>query len=102
VAKDYKCSRCNQAFDWEELVQTPVGNLFCSDCWPKVDPQREPKRKCPVDATEMTKQVIRDVVMVDRCSTCGGIWFDKHELRAVQKMAKQAGFEEGFFSGFLS
>jgi Zn-finger nucleic acid-binding protein len=41
------------------------------------------------------------MAIVDRCLTCGGIWFDQHELRAVQKMATDAGWDVRFFLGFF-
>jgi len=45
------------------------------------------KRFCPVDGTEMQVMRIKfsptNVVEIDRCPKCGGIWFDKGELNKI-------------------
>lgn len=38
--------------------------------------------KCPHDGRAMEKQEL-DGVTIDRCSSCGGTWFDAKELRRV-------------------
>lgn len=38
--------------------------------------------ECPHDGNAMEKHVVDDVV-VDRCKSCGGTWFDAKELRRV-------------------
>jgi hypothetical protein len=83
------------------MVQTPEGNLFCPECWPKLDAQNEPKRKCPVDGAEMQKRLVAGLVLIDTCSSCGGTWFDKHELNVIRERWKEAGWGEGFFVGWL-
>jgi Zn-finger nucleic acid-binding protein len=40
--------------------------------------------KCPVDNTELKEQEYERAVMVDACSTCGGMWMDQWELKAIQ------------------
>lgn len=39
---------------------------------------------CPHDGKELSKLVVESVV-IDRCGTCGGTWFDAKELRRVAK-----------------
>ncbi len=82
-------------------MQTSEGHLFCPECQPKVDAKNEPKRKCPVDGTEMGKRMVAGLVLIDTCPSCGGTWFDKHELKVIQKRWKDAGWNEGFFIGWL-
>lgn len=38
--------------------------------------------ECPHDGKSMEKQEIEGV-LIDRCTTCGGTWFDAKELRRV-------------------
>ncbi|HUR68652.1 MAG TPA: zf-TFIIB domain-containing protein [Candidatus Thermoplasmatota archaeon] len=38
--------------------------------------------ECPHDGKAMAKVVVETVV-IDRCETCGGTWFDAKELRRV-------------------
>ena len=96
---DYYCVRCNGAFKWEQLKQTPSGNLFCSPCWQELT--NEPIRHCPVDNAEMEKKRVMDLFNIDRCPRCDGVWFDKGELRAIEKKAKEEGRAEGFFIGLI-
>ena len=97
----FYCSRCSEGYKWEQMVQTSEGNLFCPECWPKLDAKNEPKRKCPVDGNEMQKRLVAGLVLIDTCSACGGTWFDKHELKVIQQRWKDAAWNEGFFVGWL-
>jgi Zn-finger nucleic acid-binding protein len=66
-----------------------------------MDPKNEPTRKCPVDGAGMTKRLVSDVILIDTCAQCGGIWFDKGELEVMRKKSKDAGWNEGFVIGML-
>jgi len=99
MSDDYNCARCGLAFKWEQLIQTPMGNLFCVDCWQAF--KNEPLRKCPVDNIDMKKEVVAEIIQVDRCTICGGIWFDKNELKVVQEQWKETGFREAASLGVL-
>lgn len=90
---DYFCYRCNQPFTWDQLTTSPAGNLFCAECCNKLN--NETIRKCPVDSSDMEKKRVLDRFLIDRCQQCGGIWFDKGELKIVQQKAKDAGMNEG-------
>jgi Zn-finger nucleic acid-binding protein len=46
------------------------------------DVEAEATLECPHDAHPMAK-VLVDGVTVDRCTSCGGTWFDEEELRRV-------------------
>ena len=96
---DYNCVRCQGAFKWEELQQTPAGNLFCASCWHALND--EATRRCPVDDAEMEKKRIMDVWVIDRCPRCDGVWFDKGDLHALEQAAKKEGMAEGFLLGFI-
>jgi hypothetical protein len=80
---DYQCTKCKREFKWEKLTQTPEGNLFCAECWQLF--KNEPKRLCPVDGSEMEKHLVAEVVNLDRCRKCDGVWFDGGEFAQVVK-----------------
>ncbi|HEY6804625.1 MAG TPA: zf-TFIIB domain-containing protein [Pyrinomonadaceae bacterium] len=88
-AEEYFCFRCGAKYNWGDLTTSRAGNLLCLRCVEQLE--NEPVRKCPVDGTEMKKQRVLDKFMVDRCPECGGTWFDKGELKVVQKAAYEAG-----------
>ena len=90
---DYKCWRCNQDFKWVQLTTTRVGNLLCAKCSDELN--NEALRKCPVDGTGMEKLRVLDKFLIDKCKECGGVWFDKGELRVVQEAARQVGYVDG-------
>jgi hypothetical protein len=93
---DYQCWRCNRDFKWEQLITTRAGNPLCSKCTDELN--NEALRKCPVDGADMEKKRVLDKFLIDKCSECGGVWFDKGELRVVQEAARQVGYEEAAMS----
>jgi len=99
MSDDYECARCGAKHKREELTQTSSGSLFCSSCWNSL--KNEPKRRCPIDDSEMNRHVVSDVVFIDTCSKCGGSWFDRGELDVIRKMWRENGWKEGFFLGWL-
>jgi Zn-finger nucleic acid-binding protein len=46
--------------------------------------------KCPKCGTESLKQFMVNDVVIERCSSCSGTWFDAREL--VQLLAEDAGY----------
>ena len=92
---DFYCFRCGKGFKWEQMIATTAGNLFCPECAPLMDPKNEPIRKCPIDNTDMKKQLVADVFIIDGCPTCGGVWLDKGELEIIEKKSKDEGWRRG-------
>lgn len=41
--------------------------------------------QCPRDGATLTRETYEGDVVVDRCTTCAGIWLDAGELRDVQE-----------------
>jgi hypothetical protein len=91
-----RCIRCGESFKFEQLEVSPEGFGICHSCAVKISGASEPKRFCPVDGKEMDKVFIRNVVLVDRCPACRGVWFDGDEL----EMAEQETLVDGF-SNFM-
>ncbi|MFV1986940.1 MAG: zf-TFIIB domain-containing protein [Gemmatimonadota bacterium] len=48
-----------------------------------------------MDQAPLSKEVVWNVVL-DRCTQCGGIWFDDGELRLLINGREIEGFLEGF------
>jgi hypothetical protein len=82
-----RCLLCNNHFKFEELTLGPGGFSLCRNCAPKVDPN-EPTRLCPRDGSRMTKELIENLVYIDRCKSCGGFWFDKNEINVIRQIVK--------------
>jgi Zn-finger nucleic acid-binding protein len=49
----------------------------------------------------MKKRLVADVVVIDVCAKCGGLWFDRGELEVIEKKSREVGWNEGFFLGML-
>lgn len=49
----------------------------------------------------MQKRLIYDIAIIDACSECGGIWFDKGELELLKKKDADENWDKGFFWGML-
>ena len=43
------------------------------------------------------------MILIDRCSECGGIWLDAGELKALEQFfERESGVHDGFFKRFFS
>ena len=82
-----RCLRCRNHFKFEELTLGPGGYSLCPSCAPKIDPN-EPARPCPADGSKMKKELIENLVLIDRCESCGGMWFDKNEIEVIRDIVK--------------
>jgi hypothetical protein len=89
-----RCIRCRNYFKFEQLETGPDGFGVCAPCGLKISGADEPKRLCPVDGIEMDKAFIRNVVLVDRCPACKGVWFDGDELEIVERGMRADGFAD--------
>jgi hypothetical protein len=101
MSDEWNCVRCGGDFQWEQLTSTAAGNLFCRECFSTIDPASEPIRKCPVEGSNMKKQLVQDLFLIDICPDCGGVWLDKGELKIIKKTAKDEGWNWGFVIGSL-
>lgn len=95
----YNCRRCGAEHEWELMISTREGNLFCPTCWKQLT--TEAKRNCPVDGAEMKKRLVAEVILIDVCPVCQGTWFDKSELEVLLKRAKDDGSNWGFAFGTI-
>ena len=78
-----KCGRCGHRTR-HEYQGSPICEPCELDVKAKVKADAEQPRSCPVDGAKMGKEIIYAIV-VDRCPTCRGIWFDGGELEHVKK-----------------
>jgi Transcription factor zinc-finger len=101
MAADQNCFRCGQSYESNQLTASSQGNRFCPSCWSKINARIETVRKCPVDSAEMKKRLVADAVVIDVCTKCGGLWFDKGELEIIEKKSREMGWQQGFFSSIM-
>ena len=78
-----KCHRCGQ-----KTRRIREKNPTCGHCISILDSRNEEIRKCPIDDTEMKKEIIHNIIL-DRCPECTGIWFDKNELESLEDLINQ-------------
>ncbi len=100
----HDCIRCNTHYDFasltvEELTTSDREFNVCVACTTKLNPQAETTRHCPVDGEPMRKLVIYDVVLIDKCYQCGGVWLDHNELRVIEKVVSTNAALGGFMLG---
>lgn len=50
--------------------------------------------QCPRDGTTLTSEKYEGDVVIDRCSSCGGIWLDSGELKTIQETMEHDYSEE--------
>ncbi len=93
------CVRCGKQRTKREYAGVPT----CENCQKllvaSLEAMAENARQCPVHATEMTKEIVLNIV-VDRCPTCEGIWLDGGELDLL-KQAIKAGMPDDFARAML-
>ena len=90
-----KCMRCGKQRTKHEVEGIPT----CDGCELKIKSEKESKHQCPVDGSEMSKDVVFNVI-IDRCPKCSGVWLDGGELDLVKK-GIQSGAPDNFGSGLL-
>ncbi len=79
-----KCLRCGRKRTKSQFEGLPT----CGPCELQIRADREQKRLCPVDGAPMKKEVNQNVI-VDRCTSCGGVWLDRGELDLIKKAIEQ-------------
>jgi Transcription factor zinc-finger len=104
MTKREDCIRCNQSYSFasltvEELTMSDREFDVCADCIATLNPAAEETRQCPVDGAPMRKLVIYDVVLIDKCYHCGGVWLDNNELRIIAKVVSTNAALGGFMLG---
>ena len=98
------CVRCSQSFSFasltvEELTTSDREFNVCAACTAYLNPTVEATRYCPIDGEPMRKLVIYDVVLIDKCYHCGGVWLDNNELRVIEKVVSTNAALGGFMLG---
>lgn len=76
------CESRNKADD------APVCESCAAEMELAVTAGEEEVRSCPVDGAKMTKEIAH-MVVIDRCSECGGVWLDSGELRLIRDDAEE-------------
>ena len=85
MSESEDCIRCSHVYRIEE-VSVEHEFVVCTDCTANLNPSQEAVRACPIDGREMKKLIIYDLVLIDKCEACGGIWLDQNELKIIAKI----------------
>jgi hypothetical protein len=91
------CARCGKQLTSAVHNGIPT----CERCLRDVKAKQEKIRVCIDDGTSMNKIVVGNVI-IDKCPTCSGIWFDKGELEALQRAKESRSWWWGFFWGTVT
>jgi hypothetical protein len=92
------CIRCRHDYRLED-VSIEHEFVICADCTTGLNPSRETQRVCPVDGRDMKKLIIYDLVLIDKCPGCGGIWLDQDELRTIARIVGVNAAVGGYLMG---
>ena len=61
---------------------------------------KEIKLKCPSDGTLM-KKCHNDLLIIDKCPKCQGIWLDKGELEDLEELSRSKGASSAYMIGAM-
>jgi Zn-finger nucleic acid-binding protein len=94
VEIDY-CTKCEgiwlDAGELELLLGEPEKAKALLDSF-KIDPEStEKKRKCPICDKKMQKVIVgssKPVLLIDKCRSGDGLWFDRGELKNIFEKAQ--------------
>ena len=89
------CVRCREQPSSEVMDGLPT----CARCAELIRQKAAIRRACPVDGTEMRKEIVQNILL-DRCPDCGGIWLEHDELEALLRVAAEHS-DEGFMNAVL-
>ncbi len=78
-----KCARCGKHRTRREYEGLPTCEICEKLIEAKIRAAKEQARQCPGDSTEMTKEILLNLV-IDRCPTCNGVWLDGGELEQMR------------------
>jgi hypothetical protein len=77
------CARCGKRRTKGRYEGVPT----CDKCKEllerKLAAAHESRRRCPIDAAEMDKEIVLNLIL-DRCPTCHGVWLDPGELEQLE------------------
>jgi len=101
MSENEDCIRCRRDYRLED-VSIEHEFVICTDCTPAINPAREQVRTCPIDGQEMKKLIIYDLVLIDKCVACGGIWLDQNELKIIARIVGVNAAVGGYLMGNIA
>jgi len=90
-----KCEFCRKN---KTKRKNELGQYICADCELEQKADSEEKRKCPVDGTQMEKEIIEDII-IDRCPSCKGVFLDAGEIDYLRELFGDSDSSSGFATG---
>ena len=101
MSESHDCIRCRHDYRLED-VSIEHDFIICTDCTTNLNPSRERVRVCPIDGRAMKKLIIYDLVLIDKCEACGGIWLDQHELKVIARIVGVNAAVGGYLMGNIA
>lgn len=101
----WTCVGCDVSFEPEELSINRDEIALCRSCLETLKPANEKIRNCPNDKTLMEKQLAYELLLIDKCPFCGGVWLDSFELKVIDKInnaVKNKSVGRAYLFGWLS
>ena len=83
----------------EEFAGCNSSEPCCVDCCMEHIADAEPRYKCPVDGSEMTKVINHLNLIIDKCPSCEGVWLGGSELQRLLDDAEEDGEATGMVTG---
>ncbi len=79
-----KCTRCGRRTR-NAYQDAPTCETCVTEIETRLAAASEETRLCPLDKAAMVKEVVGGSVVIDRCSTCKGVWLDRGELDQISR-----------------
>lgn len=92
-----RCERCDKKRTKKEFEGVPT----CDACRLAIQADREFPRNCPIDRTQMNKEVVMNVIL-DRCPSCHGVWLDGGELALLKRAVTDESIATGMVIGIAA
>lgn len=118
IAKRERCQHGECGHQWtlevaeDEYPSCIVGKPCCNDCFDRHEGdaflrrvEAEPVYNCVDGHGPMQKVVVEALngkIVIDECGQCGGVWLDRHELDAIERLAERRGYSCHSDSGQLA
>lgn len=76
-----KCSRCKDS-------RTKNKSGICDICELMSESKKEVKILCPVCNVQMTKKILEEEIIIDKCPKCTGVFLGKGEIEQLRDIAE--------------
>jgi hypothetical protein len=82
----WNCVGCDLSFEPEDLSINRDEIALCRSCLEMLKAGNDKIRNCPNDRTLMEKQPAYELLLIDKCPSCGGVWLGSYELKVINNI----------------